>query len=628
MRLFRLALLARFFLLPPALLLPLPTPVAAEPAAPVESEVAEVVDPIMNEWTAHGGAGAVVVVVNRDGPIFSKGYGLADRDENRPFTADRTLVRPGSISKLFTGIAVMQLVDAGRLDLDRDVSDYIGFTIPTPPGGKPATLRLLLTHRAGFEEHLKDLFFSGKEPTPLGAWVAKSLPQRLFPNGDIPAYSNYGFALAGYVVERVSGESYADYVERHIFAPLDMERATFRQPLPDSLAPMAAKGYRGRGQPPLGFFETIHAAPAGALSATGEDMGRFMRALLNGGAIDGARILPAARLEEMLTPRDATPAGWLGLAFFGRRVGGVEAVGHGGGTMAFFSDLELFRERGLGVFVSRDGVSDLPREPDVARAIAERFLSPAARAERVSALADPSLAGVYQSSRRAESSFMRAFELLSQRAIHVDPAGGLRMSLAAWPFSESRAMTPAGENVFEGWSGMRLAAVPGEEPYFDAVAMRLQRVPWRLDARWIVPGLAASAAFAFLSLLAWPVAALWRGLRKAPAALAPEDRRRLAFARLALLVDLLVLMALLFLFRRTDPSAWNDALDPALIAIYALAWLGVLSSVAVPFVALGFWRRRVGGTWTRLHQSALAVSALMFAYVFVTFHIAGTTLSY
>ena len=249
----------------------------AVPSTPVEltaDNLAGVIDPMMAEWIdKHKGPGAVVVAVNRDGRIFAKGYGFSDIDAKKPFTADTTLVRPGSISKLFTGIAVMQLVDSGKLDLDRDVNDYVDFAIPVPDGGVPVTLRRLLTHRAGFEEHLKGLFSRNPEPEPLGRWLAKNLPQRLFPKGDVEAYSNYGFALAGYIVERVSGEPFASYVQVHLLDPLGMSHSSFRQPLPDDLAPLMAKTYRPWPLPQLPFFLTTAEAPAGALSATGTDMG-------------------------------------------------------------------------------------------------------------------------------------------------------------------------------------------------------------------------------------------------------------------------------------------------------------------------------------------------------------------
>src|SRR5206468_2864305 len=118
-------------------------------------------------------------------------------------------------------------------------------------------------------------------------------------------------------------------------------------PLPDDLAPLMAKGYRRSDTPPLPFFEAIAAAPAGGLSATGADMGRFVRALMNGGELDGVRILPKARLDEMMAPSNPTPAGYLGLAFFGTKVAGHDSISHDGGTMIFFSELRFFPEQNV-----------------------------------------------------------------------------------------------------------------------------------------------------------------------------------------------------------------------------------------------------------------------------------------
>src|SRR5215510_12565874 len=167
-------------------------------------------------------AGAVVVVVKNGSTLLARGYGYADVESRRSMTADKTLVRPGSISKLFTGIAAMQLVEQGKLDLDRDVNDYLDFHVPTPTGGVPVTLRRLMTHRAGFEEHVKGLFSADRVPEPLGHWLMRSLPRRLFPGGDVPAYSNYGMALVGYIVEPAAGKLHPDYVAEHILQPLGM----------------------------------------------------------------------------------------------------------------------------------------------------------------------------------------------------------------------------------------------------------------------------------------------------------------------------------------------------------------------------------------------------------------------
>ena len=621
-------------------------PLRAEPPLPqpplelTAANLASIVDPLMAHWIdKRKGPGAVVVVVKRDGLVFAKGYGFADVAAKKPFSADATLVRPGSISKLFTAIAVMQLVDAGRLDLDRDVNDYIDFTVPIPQSGVPVTLRRLLTHRAGFEEHVKGLFSRDREPEPLGRWLARNLPQRLFPKGDVEAYSNYGVALAGYIVERTSGEPFASYVQRHILDPLDMRHSTFQQPLPDALAPLMAKGYRAANSPPLPFFETIAMAPSGALSATGVDMGRFMRALLGGGALDGVRILPEASLEAMMAPSNPTGAGYLGLVFFGTKVAGQDAIGHDGATMTFFSSLTLFPKHGVGIFVSRDGVGeitspkDLRELPDPVTAIAQRFLAkpPEPDMHDANLSGDAGMAGIYHWSRRAQSSFLRLSDLLSERVVKVDDAGSARLHSAIWPFGTGEVLRRVGEKLYEGPGHMRIAFIDsGSQSYFAVPALRLQRVPWMLDVRWIGPAVAVSTTIVVLTLMAWPVAALWRFWRKKPWSEVSSDRRKYLAARLVLLVDAAVIVAAVVLFIRgsIDPTIFNDALDHVLVVLYALAWLGVFGAMASLWVATLFWRNGVGSRWSRIHHSLIAASTVMLAWFFLTFRIAGTTLIY
>src|SRR5262249_55607644 len=175
------------------------------------------------------------------------GYGLADVATARVVDPDRTLFRPGSISKLFTTVAVMQLVQSGRLELDRDVNGYLDFPIP-PAFGQQVTVRDLLRHTAGFDETIRGLvFFDSTRIEPLVDYVRANLPAREYPPGVIPAYSNYGMSLAGYLVQRISGLRFEDYVAERVFAPLGMSRATFRQPVPDSLRPFLSTGYRRAG---------------------------------------------------------------------------------------------------------------------------------------------------------------------------------------------------------------------------------------------------------------------------------------------------------------------------------------------------------------------------------------------
>src|SRR5438105_6435900 len=188
-------------------------------------------------------AGAVVSAVKDGQLLFAKGYGYADFAAKKPVIANQTLFRPGSISKLFTATAVMQLVEQGRLDLDRDVNEYLDFAIPkTYP--EPVTLRRLLTHTGGFEETLKNLFAANEQAIkPLHDYLVTAMPARIFPTGKVVSYSNYGFTLAGYIVERVSGEKFERYIENHILKPLGMTSSTFDQSLSPEMRARMSQGY-------------------------------------------------------------------------------------------------------------------------------------------------------------------------------------------------------------------------------------------------------------------------------------------------------------------------------------------------------------------------------------------------
>lgn len=247
--------------------------------------------PVQLETT--GTPGAAVVVVQNGRILAAKGYGYADLAARRAVDADKTLFRTGSSGKLFTWTAVMQLVEQGKLDLHADVNRYLSsFQLPeTFP--EPITLAHLLTHTAGFEELNAGLQVrTPAELQPIGEWAADNIPARVLPPGTRTAYSNYGVVLAAHIVEQVSGIPFEHYLEQYIFAPLNMERSTARQPVPAALAADLAVGYMpgANGVAPWPF-ETFQMWPAGGMSNSVTDMARFMIAHLNYGKLDGAQIL-------------------------------------------------------------------------------------------------------------------------------------------------------------------------------------------------------------------------------------------------------------------------------------------------------------------------------------------------
>src|ERR1700728_1829962 len=216
-------------------------------------------------------AGAVVAVVKNGEVIFARGYGFADVKKQKPVDAERAMFRPGSISKLFTWTAVMQLVEQGKLDLDHDVNEYLDFKIP-PRSDGPITLRNIMTHTPGFEEQIKALIVSDpKQLVPLQVYARGKTPVRIFKAGSTPAYSNYATPLARYIGEGVAGELLAASRAAPLFKPLEMSHATFRQPLPGTFEADMSKGYALASQPAKPY-EIVVAAPAGSLAASAVDM--------------------------------------------------------------------------------------------------------------------------------------------------------------------------------------------------------------------------------------------------------------------------------------------------------------------------------------------------------------------
>nr|BFE84354.1 hypothetical protein GCM10020093_069550 [Planobispora longispora] len=162
--------------------------------------------------------GATVTVVAGGREVVDKGYGWADVERRLPVDPERTRFLIGSETKLFTAQAALQLVHAGKLDLDADVNSYLTtFKISDTYPGRPVTLRHLLTHTAGFDED--HVLGSGSNVRPLGEALAATQPARLRPPGTGVTYNNYGVALAGYLVETVSGMPFEKYVEKNVFAP-------------------------------------------------------------------------------------------------------------------------------------------------------------------------------------------------------------------------------------------------------------------------------------------------------------------------------------------------------------------------------------------------------------------------
>lgn len=363
-------------------------------------------------------AGAVITVVHRGKVIMTRGYGFADVDKGLAVDGQQTLFRPGSVSKLFTWAALMQQVEAGKVDLDADVNRYLDYEIP-PFQGQPIRVQDLFAHAVG----MSDLSYAEGEwekEEAYQSFLKTHIPQRLWAPGGEISYSNYGASLAGYIVEHVSGEAFPDYVERHIFQPLGMANTTFREPLTGGRAAHMALGYalvdgRFRAKPYERYDKIM---PAGSAASTAPDMARFMLAMLGNGTLGGARILKPESVRFLESDSIANAPGLPGMAhgFMVARESGPRLVGHGGNTMDFHSYLLLAPDADFGFFVSMTGgQGSYGARTELSDAIIGRLFPQEPAARWTQAAVKPPV-GAYRVNRR-------------DYAKPADPAGDLKLSL-------------------------------------------------------------------------------------------------------------------------------------------------------------------------------------------------------
>ncbi|MCK9688631.1 serine hydrolase domain-containing protein [Scleromatobacter humisilvae] len=573
--------------------------------------------------------GAVVSIVKDGQVLLEKGYGWADAEKHIPVDPKSTLFRPGSTSKLFTWTAVMQQVELGKLDLDTDVNQYLDFKVPVR-NGHPLTLRHIMTQTSGFEEVIKDLVAFDTASPPLRDVLVSNMPPLRADPGTTAGYSNYATALAGYIVQRVSGEPYEDYIEHHIFQPLGMAHSSFRQPLPAALAPLMAQGYMETGQPGHGF-EVVNLPPAGSLSSTADDMSRFMIAHLQDGTLGDARILQAATAQKMhTTPTRLFPdLNGIALGFYQQDINGHRVIAHGGDLNYFHSDLALFIDDHVGLFISvnapgKEGMGEMLRVR-LFNSFADRYFpkpetpAPIDKATRQAHAA--MIAGTWVNTRRADSTFLKLVDLLSPTHVTANPDGSITSKTLLDPqtFVET---APFLWSEVDGHDKLQARVQDGKVVAWatDSLAFAWSyQSPGGLAAAGLQQAACGLALFiVVLAAATWPIAAVVRRRLKTPRAESPALRlaRRLAdasaFALLAAVVAWVAFFAAVI-------STTFTGLDPLLHLAQVIAILGfaggTLANVWLLVVQLREHKRAGTLAWTAVRVIAFAyLLAVAFGY--------------
>jgi len=583
-------------------------------------------------------AGATVLVMKDGKELLKKGYGYSDIKKKTPVDPDTSMFRLASISKLFTWVSVMQLAEQGKLDIDADVNKYLDFQI-APAFNKPITLRNLMTHTGGFEEVVHDIIYVDlKKTTSLREFLIANQPRRMYPPGEIPAYSNYGVGLAGYIVQRVSLEPFEQYVSEHIFLPLGMKHSSFNEPMTAELAPFVSDGYRATTEKPAIGFEIFNPAPAGGISSAAGDMEKFALALLNGGELDGHHILKTETRDAMWTRQfgtsDSLPPQCMG--FYQTWRNNLHFIGHDGDLLAFHSMFLLEPTQKLAVFVSYNSAGSAGRNrAELLDGFADRYFpayTPPAF-QTVSAAQLKDIAGNFQSTRRADSTKLAIGNPGGQSVFSVDKDGVLTIDTAKDMRGHTRKWKPIGKDLWQVEDDQaRLFAIRDSSGKIVRLAInfpgvQLQRVPWYENKSFV----GISAALSLLILLPVVIASLIRlgrrlFLRNRPPLKAQPGTLWISIGpRLAAFLWIVVAIWLAALAMTLQ----NETLPvfPVIQRYFSLiTWfsaLAALFSISALVAGLRIWARADVRTVSRVKFSLVAVACMFLTWYSIHWNLIG-----
>jgi CubicO group peptidase (beta-lactamase class C family) len=603
-------------------------------------------DEIAAELSRNQIPGAISSVITERGLIFAGGYGSADPDKSVPVDADETVFRIGSQTKLFVWTAIMQLYEQGKLDLNTDVNTYLEtFRIPDTYS-EPITVTNLMTHTAGFEDSNEDVLAREESDIqPLGSWLASHIPARVRPPGKVTAYSNYGAGLAGYIVERVSGRPWDQYVEESILAPLDMDRTTFRQPLPQELAEDTSNGFSYSSETKVEEFAYVQHSPAGSGNSTATDMANFALAHLNEGAFGDAQILEnstARLMHSQLFTNDPDLPG-MTYGFVEQTINGHRIISHGGDIGGFSSTLFLLPDEGVGVFASYNSASGHTAREELIQAFMDRYYPPSP-AEPVGASAEGTtsraakIAGSYWSTRRPYKSFEKLVGPTNAIEIHDEGDGHIQIDMgdksgygkvdlvetAPWRFEQTNG-EGIGRVVFHvDADGEVSQMLLGNLPIFAYTKMAWYET---LTFNLILLGL---AGLVFVSaLFFWPGHWLWRRVQgkrhvTGDTLQAAKAGRRSSGASLVFWIALIgcalyvVTVLLLILSLGADIYGRPESLDAVFVMVWIALGLAVLTVLGVGVA----WVRRYWSPLQRVHESVLALGMVAVGWQFIFWNIA------
>ena len=356
---------------------------------------------------------AVCVIIEGDGSATVRLYG--------PVTED-SLWRVASVSKVFTAIAIMQLVERGQVQLDGDVNRYLKHIHLAEPYSQPITIREILTHRSGLDDRfIGDGFHAGPQPR-IAEVMERNTPASVYPPNTVEFYSNYGYGILGAVIEDVTGQKFEDYIQSNVLRPIGMLDSTFAQPLsqPSRMAP--------------GTWFYQRASPAAALSTSAKDMRKFLQSIL----LENSSVLSPRSFDEMTVRPGAAVRLQHELGYWSGNDRGRHLIGASGDSGSFHSVLMTFPDERLGYFTLVSGGGNA-----VAWDFYERFAKaefgpatiapiPIGTTQQMTSRELSHFAGLYRTVRYPHHDLSKTFILLDLTRVSLSKNGGLSIHGTRW----------------------------------------------------------------------------------------------------------------------------------------------------------------------------------------------------
>jgi CubicO group peptidase (beta-lactamase class C family) len=576
-------------------------------------------------------AGATIVLMQGDSILHINGYGLADINSNTPVNCNSSIFGLASISKTFVGTAIMQLYESGKLELDRDVNNYLKSIQLEYKFKDSITVEHLLTHTAGLDDrNIATSARTEQDVISLAEYLKKRMPPQVQEPGKVHTYSNQGYALLGLIVEDVSGMPFHEYVRKMILKPLEMNYSGFKRQT--EFEKNYVTSYLQKGTKLIPYQPDYRLDyPASSMTSTASDMGHYISMFLNKGNYKGNQILDSTTVVKMhqtaFKPIEKSDRGWL-LGFSESHWNGIRLVRHAGHLQGFANELVLIPEKNMGLFISLNS-STMPNSNSNAfmyHFIHKLFsrLMPESFAENENVKISPTIGSVdeplekftgkYRYTRYAHTTFDKVAILLGfAPEIEIISRDG-RLEIVEW----NEKLDPISDLTFHSKYDKYFAFGKdknGEISYFFADSFSYQKLKWYEPVKFQTLWIGSIVLILVIFIISNTGRKLFVRKRKS------HLINKINFSLASFILLFLSLMA--FTLRTTDPQEFFYGIPMLIKMALVLPFLIIPLELITIYLLTKAIRLKELGTFDLVYQSLILVTAMFFIPWLAYFNLIG-----